>query len=126
MLQKRDLMPMFTATNRVDGRPVDYRDVWQRRNLVLISIPPTLITTPEAEPFLAYARASPQHDTTFVVTSDTLPGVPSPGAVIADRWGEIYYVAAGDKVVDLPAPDALADWLQFVQQECPECQGEAR
>ena len=126
MLQARDSMPMFTATNHVDGQSVAYRDVWQRRNLLLISIPGELVTSPEAESFLDYARASAEHDTKFIVTSDTLPGVPSPGAVIADRWGEVYYVAAGDRVVDLPGPDALTEWLQFVQHECPECQGEAR
>jgi hypothetical protein len=126
MLQARDLMPMFTATNHVDEQFVAYRDVWQRRNLLLISIPRDLLTTPEAESFLAYARAAAEPDTMFIVTSDTLPGVPSPGAVIADRWGEVYYTAAGDRVVDLPGADALTEWLRFVQHACPECQGEAR
>lgn len=28
-------------------------------------------------------------ETTCVITSDAVPGVPIPGIVIADRWGEI-------------------------------------
>ena len=30
---------MFTAINAVDGAPVRYQDIWQRRNLVLAIVP---------------------------------------------------------------------------------------
>jgi hypothetical protein len=41
--------------------------------------------------------------------------------LIADRWGEVQVVHAGAPDVD----DILA-WLEYVQQRCPECEGEAR
>ena len=35
----RDLLPMFTVTNAVDGAMVRYQDVWQRKNLLLVMAP---------------------------------------------------------------------------------------
>jgi hypothetical protein len=52
--------------------------------------------------------------------------VPSPGVVVADRWGEVYYVQEADRAAALPPPAELIDWLRFVRDECPECQGETR
>jgi hypothetical protein len=46
--------------------------------------------------------------------------------VVADRWGEIYYLQGADRTGDLPTPHELAEWLRYVRNECPECQGEAR
>lgn len=66
------------------------------------------------------------HDTAVVFTSAAIGGVPSPGVLIADRWGEIYYVAPTVDDPEMPEPDALIEWLRFVQYQCPECQGEAR
>ena len=64
-------------------------------------------------------------DNAFVITRDRVSGLPSPGVVVADRWGEIQYVADAAGVDDLPSPQELIEWLQYVQSQCPECQGEA-
>ena len=123
----RDLLPMFSVINAVDGALVRYQDVWQRRNLLLVIAPendPTAAGYTKA--FLEAAPTLPANDTTVVVTSSTIPGIPSPGVVVADRWGEIYYVKSAGRAADLPTPDDLAEWLRYVQNECPECQGEAR
>ena len=65
-------------------------------------------------------------DTRLVVTADTIPRIPSPAVVVADGWGEVYYLQAAGRAADLPAPGDLAEWLDFVRHQCPECQGEAR
>lgn len=65
------LMPMFTARSRADGTPVRCDDIWQRKNLLSVSLP-------DEDP------------------------VPSPGIVVADRWGEVYYVQEVDLASGLP------------------------
>jgi hypothetical protein len=65
-------------------------------------------------------------DTACVITRDNVSGVPRPGIVVADRWGEIHHVAGGETVDDLPSPHELIEWLRYVQHQCPECEGEAR
>jgi hypothetical protein len=45
---------------------------------------------------------------------------------VADRWGEIVYIAGGVQVAELPSPHELADWVSYVQHRCPECEGEAK
>ena len=123
----RDLLPMFTVTNAIDGALVRYQDVWQRKNLLLVMAPENDPTAAEYRKALIEAATTlAAEDTTFVVTSNTIPGIPSPGVVVADRWGEIYYVKSAGRAADLPTLDDLAEWLRYVQNECPECQGEAR
>jgi hypothetical protein len=125
-IQAHDLMPMFTAS-RADGRPVRYEDVWQRRNLLLVSLPgDDPGAAAYAESIGRFEPAVAAHDAVLIVTMTRIDGVPSPGVVVADRWGEVYYVQGAEHASDLPAPDELLAWLQFVQYQCPECQGETR
>lgn len=127
MLQKGDLVPHFEVTT-VQGDAVSYATVWQRRNLVLIALPHT-----ESEPDRSYvsrllARLPDlgQEQADCIITRDTVAGLPAPAALVADRWGEIAHVAGGAGVGDLPDPDVLLEWVQHVQQRCPECEGEAK
>jgi hypothetical protein len=126
-LQAHDLMPMFTVTNRWDGATIRYRDVWQRKNLLLTSIPSA---DPATEQYIEALRERSgelgSEDVQIVVTSEAVDGIPSPGVAIADRWGEIYFVQGASRAADLPVADELVDWLRYVQTECPECQGERR
>jgi hypothetical protein len=48
-------------------------------------------------------------------------GVPRPGALVADRWGEVVHVEDG-----WPTVSSLLEWLDYVAHRCPECEGEAR
>ncbi len=127
MLQRGDRVPRFEVTT-LDGTVVAYADLWQNRNLLLISLPPDL---PEAVG--AYARQldadMPElsaNDTRVVITTDAITGLNRPGALVADRWGEVYFTAGPSEVAGLPDADELIEWLRYVQHECPECQGEAR
>jgi hypothetical protein len=125
-IRAHDLMPMFTATG-ADGTPVRYEDIWQRQNLLLVALPdddPTsrayLRSFDTLEPELAV------NDAALIVTTTGIEGIPSPGVVVADRWGEVYYVQDANRASGLPTPNELIEWLQYVRNECPECQGETR
>ena len=64
-------------------------------------------------------------DADIVITTDAVPGVPAPGVVVADRWGEVHGAWHEPTADRLPSADDLVDWLRYIQQVCPECQGEA-
>lgn len=126
MLQPGDLLPHFEIRN-LDGDVVAYSRIWQRKNLVLVTLP----ASGSENAFTDYvSRLTAQMpacgaDTACVMTRDSVPGVPCPGVIIADRWGEILHVAAGPSVAELPSPHEIVEWIEFVQRQCPECQGEA-
>ncbi len=125
VLKSGDQVPRFTVTS-LDNRQVSYVKIWQRKNLLLVALP-----VQESGIQTNYAcelarRMIPAHDTEYVITRDHVEGVPSPGVVIADRWGEIHLVAAGREVEDLPPMDELLEWLRYLQNKCPECEGESR
>jgi hypothetical protein len=125
-IRAHDVMPMFTARN-ADGTVVRYDDIWQRKNLLLVSLPPDDATAGAYATSLSVLEADlAAYDAFLLVTTTRVQGVPSPGVVVVDRWGEVYYVQEADRAAGLPAPQELIDWLQFVRNECPECQGETR
>ncbi len=41
--------------------------------------------------------------------------------VVADRWGQIYLLAATDRADELPTIDALEEWVKYLATQCPEC-----
>ena len=125
-IRVRDLMPMFTART-VSGTPVRYQDVWQRRNMVLVILPegdPT--ASAYASSLRTLIESVVSSDTTVVITTTVIAGMPCPGVVVADRWGEVYYVQAAAQASELPSADELIAWVRYVQVQCPECQGETR
>jgi hypothetical protein len=125
-LHVHDLMPMFTAS-RLDGTVVHYQDIWQRQNLLLVALPPGDATgAAYATSLRALEPRLPEYDASAVVTTTRIDGVPAPGVVVADRWGEVYHVKAAEQASQLPSPEELVDWLRYVQIQCPECQGETR
>jgi peroxiredoxin len=126
VLQRGDSVPHFDLRT-LDGEELSYSTIWQRRNLVLITLPAS-----DSEPARTYASELTSRGPEFrgygadcVITRDHIPGIQSPGALIADRWGEIAYVAATKDVAELPPVQELLEWASYVQLQCPECQGEA-
>jgi hypothetical protein len=116
-------VPHFEVTT-VDGQPVRYDDIWQRRNLVLV-----LVTPHQREAGVHYAsqlearRAEfEREETTVVVTADAVPKLTA-GALVADRWGEILYLetASGDQTFRFPDVNELLSWVHFIEIQCPEC-----
>lgn len=121
-LTRGHALPFF-AVETVNGSHVSYNQFWQQRNVVLVSL-----SSGRGESDAAFVTALTGRREDFdalhaacVVTYDAVAGVPQPGAVIADRWGEVQLVAAG-----LPELQDLLDTLEYVQQKCPECEGESR
>jgi hypothetical protein len=126
MLQTGDLVPHFTVTT-LSGESFDYSEIWQRKNLVLVLLPSeSAATTKFVDQLTAHMPELTGDDSACVVTPDRVSGVPRPGIVVADRWGEIHHLARPETVEDLPSPQNVIEWLRYVQHQCPECEGEAR
>lgn len=126
MLQLGDLLPHFKVTD-LYGKRFDYSSIWQRKNLVLVMLSDTdSLTRSYAEQLMVRGRDSKEDDTEWVVTCDRIAGMPNPGAVVADRWGELMHVAHAPDVAHLPPPDELGEWVDYVQHRCPECEGETK
>jgi hypothetical protein len=103
-LQRGDIVPHFDVRT-ISGDRFSYSAIWQRKILVLISLSPTAA---EDE---AYVRELKRHEAEFserdsvcVVTRDGISGLPSRGALIADQWGEIVYVATAIDVDHMLTP----------------------
>ena len=121
MAEPRSAIPHFSVTT-VDGRPVTYGSIWQREHLVLLLLPPH-----PSDALRRYSRALADvtahlvpRDTACVITTDAIGGFEAPALIIADRWGEVRFVAAGA----LPRLEDAGASLQHVRMACPECEGE--
>jgi hypothetical protein len=129
MLKPHDHVPHFAVTD-IDGAAVTYRAIWQHSHLVLVCLGnDTAREDRDRERLQAYIRsirALAAGDVACIITRDPVPALPAPGAIVADRWGEIAYVVRAAHVRSLPAPDELAEWIGYLRIQCPECEGEAR
>jgi hypothetical protein len=125
MLNKGDHVPRFECVT-IDDIRVNYADLWQKKNLALLCLSDD--SSPEAQTYIQQLRealpALAVHDAVVVVTTTPIDGMPLPGCAVADRWGQMQWVISAERVVDLPSPREIAAWLQFVEIQCPECEGE--
>jgi hypothetical protein len=126
-LQRGDPVPHFRV-GTIDGRRIEYSTIWQRRNLVLVAL-----TEPQSAPSRTYVSqleagwsAFQSHETECVITCDIVAGAASPAVLIADRWGEIVYVANRSSVAELPPLPEILEWVAHLQTRCPECEGETK
>ena len=125
LLRRGETVPHFTVQT-VTGDMFHYSSIWQRKNLVLI-------TVDRADAAHHFVRSLRERDAEFdlldsicVVTTDRVARLPAPAALVADRWGEIIHVAGAADADGLPAVQELLEWLAYTQSRCPECEGEAR
>ena len=125
MLNKGDHIPEFEITT-IDDIRVNYADLWQKKNLALVCLPED--SSPDALTYIQQLRealpALSIHDAVVVVTKNPVDGMPLPGCAVADRWGEMQWVASANRVAELPSAREIAAWLRFVEIQCPECEGE--
>lgn len=105
-------LPHFVVST-ADGARVDYGEIRDRHPLVLVTLP--------AAGGAAYRQWLARHtwsiralDGRCVVTADVIPGLPHPGAIVADRHGEIVLAARATGAEDLPDPGELIEWLATV------------
>jgi hypothetical protein len=123
-LQRGDRLPHLEVRTR-DGRAFTSTEIWQRRHLVLVVLPGASAAR-DATALTELAGELERLESVCVVTGDPVPGLPAPGMLVADRWGEIVFVATAATIDGLPSAADLLDWLEHLQQRCPECEGEAR
>ena len=124
LLKPGDQVPHFIVRN-LDGDAVAYSAVWQHRNLILAAVPAGAAFE-EYVSVLANRTSSFGFDTDCVITHDIVDGLPYPGVVVADRWGEIVHLASAADEARLPDVGELQEWVDYVQRRCPECEGEAK
>jgi hypothetical protein len=43
--------------------------------------------------------------------------------VVADEWGEVYFVSEAGAGHELASPQEVVDWVRFIVIQCPECEG---
>ena len=125
MLQRGDMVPHFEV-GTLTGSVFCYATIWQQKNLVLVCLPAADLDDTYVSALTARLPDFRERDTECVITQDGVAGVAAPGVLIADRWGEIVYVAAFPTPDRLPDPAELLDWVDDVQRRCPECEGEAK
>ena len=126
-LRRGDLIDQFEVTT-VDGSRFTYASVWQHKNLVLIALPDRDCVTGRSYESAVHDRMAEfnARNTACVVTREPVPGLPRPGALVADRWGEILFVRSPADLAGLPSVAELADWIDYAEIRCPECEGEAK
>jgi len=127
MVKRGDLVPHFEVKS-LEGEPFRYATIWQHKNLLLVTIPTvdSQSTGAYAADVTARIQEYGDQDLECVITRDSVPGVPAPAVVVADRWGEIVFAVEKSNVADLPPPRELIGWLNYLSHRCPECEGEAR
>ena len=130
VLRRRDGMPHFEVTT-IEGQRVRYADLWQHCNLVFVSVDSR--DDPYGRSLAAHAVDFAASETALVVSTEPITGVPTPGVVVADQWGEIACVfdalhpdearSRFDRRGSTPLPSEreLLDWINFVRMRCPEC-----
>jgi hypothetical protein len=124
-LQRGDQLPHFEVRT-VDGTEFRYATIWQRANLVLVTLPESSGESPSAAELSARQPEFLNRKGVCVITREAVAGLPTPGALVADRWGEVVHVATASDEGGLPTPAELLEWLDYVERKCPECEGEAR
>jgi len=130
-LVRGDRLPSIRV-RRTDGTMFDDAEIWQRRNLLLARLPADDGSAADEDAVCwlrAFEHARPDleaYEAAVVVTRDDVAGLAAPGVVVADRWGEVRFVARAARTAELPDVATLVEWLRFVDHACPECEGEAR
>lgn len=119
-----DLVPHFDVL-ACNGRRFSYAAIWQRLHLVLM----TLASAADADALgdlMALDEQCRARRTACVVTCEPVPGVPARSVIVADKWGEIVHLATVRRLEDLPSAAQLLEWLDYLEQRCPECEGETK
>jgi hypothetical protein len=121
-IARGDQLPHFEVTT-VHGEPFSYASIWQLKSLALLTLPSEEEPDRGIAELLARRAEFDALKSVCVITRECLAGMPTPGVLIADRWGEVVHIAA---TAEIPTATELLDWLNFVERRCPECEGETR
>ena len=128
---ERGMMVRDLPARTPEGREVHASDFRGRRNLVLI-VPGQGGEELGLLDELRLGAADLQEEEAVVLIADEddescrLYGAVSPeghriaALYIADRYGEIYFVAHSQPGHALPGAAEVLDWLRFINAQCPE------
>ena len=122
MLHPGDTFPHIRVRT-IDGETFSYSAIWQQKPLVFVVVSASQADANYATALSARASEFTERDTPCVITRDPVMGLRTPSVVIADRWGEVVHIS--DPSAGLPPADELIEWIDYVRQRCPECEGEA-
>ena len=127
MLQRGDAVPHFEVRT-VEGELFSYSSIWQRKNLLLVSLPTIDVDSARGYITDLSTRLKELGDQNLehVITRDGIPGVSGSTVLVADRWGEVLHAVDTSELAHLPPPEDLLEWVTYVNYQCPECEGEAR
>lgn len=125
MLDRGDAVPDFEVRT-LGGDVFSYSTIWQRKNLVLVTLSPNASDGSYVSELSILSSEFNHRECVCVITRDGVAGLPAPGALVADRWGEIVHVVVASDITDLPTPAELLEWVEYLEIRCPECEGEAR
>jgi hypothetical protein len=125
MLKRGDQVPHFEVRT-VQGGVFSYSTIWQRKNLLLVLLPKSSSDAGYISDLRAYESEFRSLDTECVIARDDVPWLRGPAVLLADRWGEVIHITAASESARSPAADDLLPWLQYIQNRCPECEGEAK
>jgi hypothetical protein len=124
-LERGDRVPHFEVQS-IDQRVFSYRTIWQRKNLLLVLLSASRSDAELVSDLRAREPDFERFDTQCIITRDGVPGIRAPAVLVADRWGEIIHVAALSESERSAVPEHLLGWLEYIQNRCPECEGEAK
>ena len=125
ILKRGDHLPHFEVRT-VQGGVFRYSTIWQNKNLLLVLLPKESSDAGYVSHLRAYDAEFGDLDTQCVIARDEVAGVRAPAVLLADRWGEVIHITAASESAQSPAADDLLPWLQYIQNRCPECEGEAK
>ena len=125
MLKRGDQVPHFEVRT-VQGGVFSYSTIWQRKNLLLVLLPKSSSDAGYISDLRAYESEFRSLDTECVIARDEVAGLRAPTVLLADRWGEVIHITAASESARSPAADDLLPWLQYIENRCPECEGEAK
>lgn len=124
-LKRGDHVPHFEV-RPIDGGVFTYRTIWQRKTLLLIVLRPSSSDDKYVSDLRARESEFQQLETECVITRERVAGLPGPAVLLADRWGEIIHIISASESARLPSPEDLLGWLEYIQNRCPECEGETK
>ena len=125
MLKRGDQVPHFEVRT-VQGGVFSYSTIWQRKNLLLVLLSKSSADAGYISDLRAYESEFRSLDTECVVVRGEVAWLRAPAVLLADRWGEVIHITAASESARSPAADDLLPWLQYIQNRCPECEGEAK
>lgn len=117
VLGRGDHVPHFEVTLPTGGA-FAYASIWQHKNLVLVTLPDATADSRYASELSDRHADFARLHTACVITFDRVAGLPAPGVLVADRWGEVVYAAVTSEASDLPHPSELIEWVDWIARRC--------